>query len=137
MTKIIALSLVLLSLSACGKEETAPPLTSLISTNKQCLKTQWGNLFSFQLVTYSTGDIYISCEIQDSIFSYTTANVYKAGQNGATTKSCLVTDDLDAASSGYWVFKDTADAVSIVYHDSGSANNGKTVSIATSDCSTL
>lgn len=133
MTKLILVSVALLSLVGCGKDDPEP-LTGLISTNKSCIKVFGGKIFEYRLVTYSTGDVFVTCSISDDLSTYSDSALFKASQEGAATGACILVYDIDAASAGFWRFETSGATATITYNDSGSASNGNTVPITESDC---
>ncbi len=108
-----------------------------INTITTCSKTTGGATFQHKITAFSTGDKFIYCSISNSLNTYSASTIYKSTQNGATNESCLITYDLDAATSGFWNFSLISGARTAVYSDSGSTSNGVTVTFATSDCLTI
>lgn len=109
--------------------------TASISSSTHCAKTVSSLNFEYDYVVFSSGDVWVNCNIEDSSAEYSNSSFYKSTQTGASTGGCLLTYDIDTASSGYWSFT-TSPSRQAIYKDTGSANNGTTVSFATSDCST-
>lgn len=130
-------ALICLMLSACGKGD--PGVSGLtISSGFNCTKvdTGLGSALGvrYESILYSTSDRFVNCYIGGSAASFTNSQIYKSGQNGATTGSCLIGVDVDTATSGFWVFTSQSGTTKAVYNDVGSANNGYTVTFAASDC---
>ena len=131
---------------ACGSEPSVSALTTgpqgpsgesiQIESIFNCTKIST-YFFSYQGVTYSTGDVFVRCEISDNISSFSTSNFYKSTQSGASNYSCVLTFDVDTASAGFWQFTFTSGTKKAVYSDTGSGSNGSTLTYASGDCSTI
>lgn len=106
---------------ADGMRITTSKICSYISANL--------TVFAYEITTFNTGDILVHCSISDSASAYSKAYMYKAGQNGSSTGSCLLTYDIDTADHGFWEFKQGA-SVTATYSDAGSASNGAVFTLA-------
>lgn len=111
-----------------------------IDTVKYCSKIDNGvgpTLFlQYQIVTYSTGDKFLTCSITDNTAQYTNAVIYKASQLGAVTNICKLTYDLQNNSAGYWTFSSQADGTGINsrYLSTNSPYSGHTLAFNDTDC---
>lgn len=119
-----------------GPQGTAGTPGMTIATNLACSRVTSGMIFEYQLVTYSTGDVFAACSISDGSATYYNSRIYRSTQSGAVTGDCLLTYDIDTVSAGYWTFSHSGGGSTVVYHDSTSANNGTTVSYSSGECST-
>lgn len=104
-----------------------------LSSTLSCTKIVSSRSFAYKSATFSTGDVWATCSISDSLSEYSASVLYKASQNGAEDGSCLLTYDLDTGTSGFWEFT-SSPSKQAVYSDSGSANDGTTVSFSAGDC---
>ena len=107
-----------------------------ISSIKYCSKTTGGATFKNNIVTFSTGDKHIYCEISNSLNTYSASIFYRSVQTGATTESCLIVYDIDTATAGFWNFALSGSTRAATYSDSGSASNGTVITYASGDCAT-
>lgn len=104
-----------------------------IASGFQCSKISGALAFIYQSITFSTGDRWLTCAIEDLASSYSESQFYKANQAGATSGWCMVTYDLDAATAGFWSFTSNSGRTA-VYNDSSSGSNNTTITFADSDC---
>ncbi|MCI0573735.1 MAG: hypothetical protein L0Y66_23615 [Myxococcaceae bacterium] len=108
-----------------------------IQSGRWCGKIDGGWFFNYDVVTYATGDKFVSCSVETDFSTNSSATMWKAGQNGATDAACSVTADSDStATGGWWRFSDEG-GPRAVYSDSGSTLNGDVVTFTPSDCSVL
>lgn len=104
-----------------------------IQSGFSCSKVSSGILIFYKSVLFTTGDRWVACTISNALES-TGTGYYKNSQTGATTAGCLASFDLDSASGGFFSFSITSSTKTAVYNDTGSVNNGLTVTFTSSDC---
>lgn len=102
-----------------------------IVAKKRCFKIA-GYAFTYYTALFSNGMRFATCEVADSGASYDATILYASTQVGATTGGCVVTYDVDTASSGWWSF--TLSPLRAQYNDIGSASDQQTVTFASTDC---
>lgn len=151
--KNLMLSVMVSMLLGCGKGSSdspsapqIPPTTNIdsiaVSSNETCSKVDVGSgvslLYQYQSVLYTSGDRLITCSISNSTGEYAHTIFYRSSQAGAQTGTCIVGQDIDALSSGYWTFSD--DLVTLVkktlYTDASSVKNGYTYTFVAANCQT-
>lgn len=109
--------------------------SSAIASSKLCSIVDSGYYFSYQVMTFTTGEVLVNCSIHTS--SYTSGNsaYWMSTQNGAAASGCIITEDVDAtASGGYWAFETNSGTSTVEYTDSESANHGLVLTFT--NCST-
>lgn len=85
--------------------------------------------FYYNTTLFSDGSRTVDCAIQGASFGVSGSGFFAAGQGGATSGSCLVNEDIDAASYGFWEFT-VSPGPQALYHDPASASNGGIVTLA-------
>lgn len=109
---------------AAGSAGTSAKIVS----NEVCRKVDvYG--FDYRETVFSTGDVFVECDIAGTSFTVSNSAYFAADENGATSGSCQVVFDIDAASAGYWVFLGGASPTA-TYHDAASASDGLVESFA-------
>jgi hypothetical protein len=142
LPKLVCLaSLISLSLTACGSSTQSATIGKAgadgmtISSGFNCSKISGASLFIFQGVTYSTGDVFSSCEVTGASLQSSSSKFYKSTQPGAASFYCSLTFDSEApASGGYWTFSASGTTKKATYTDSGAVMNGTVVTFSSSDC---
>ncbi len=104
-----------------------------IVSNVLCQKIDTYN-FHYRQTTFSTGDVFVECDIAGAAFTVSNSVYFAADEVGATSGGCQIVFDIDAASAGYLVFLGGA-SPSATYHDAASASDGLVESFA-GDCTT-
>ena len=105
-----------------------------ISSGFDCSLSSGGWVFTYQAVTYSTGDVFVIVSTTDGYRTSSSSKLYKSTQAGAVNKSLtLVSDTGSPYNFGYWRFN-TDTLRSATYVESGSANDGQFVTFIDSDC---
>jgi hypothetical protein len=151
--KVILALLCVLAISACGGAKGEPGAAGAagqigetgptgatgqgltILSKFTCAKSSGGLGFSYSGVTFSSGDVYVTCEVRGTASQVSSGRIYLASQTGASIFGCTVTFDSEGtASSGYWAF-DTGATKKVTYHDSGTSIDGVAVTFADADCS--
>lgn len=97
---------------------------------------------TYELTSYTTGDIEVDCEAASGTRSATGHSFYPYTVKGAGTGVCTASDDLPplgAAGSdvGYFVFSATSDSMAAVYSDRGHALDGMVYPFVETDCHAL
>lgn len=112
--------------------------TVALSSGFSCTKITGGLFFQYRSWTFSTGDVWVECEVAGTGGQGSQSNLYRADQSGATTFTCsAVFDTTDGTpSSGFWTFTGNAGKQAL-YTDAGSGANGTTVSFLVGNCSTF
>lgn len=108
-----------------------------ISSSFSCFKTVSGNRYNYSSATYTTGDRWVTCGVDGISYSSSNTYLYRASQIGATTGSCFVTYDLDAASGGSWTFSDTSGTKQAKYTDVVSGSHNTTIVYTGAECSSF
>jgi hypothetical protein len=132
--KCLVLSLGLL-LVGCGGKDGASGIT--ISSTVNCSKYVGSVIASYEIVSFSSGEKFVRCSIDDTTRTTTEARYLVNGQDVTATAKCLLTYDLDTASSGVWIFTEVNGVRSVVYDDATSGVNGRVDTYAASDCTVL
>jgi hypothetical protein len=92
-------------------------------------------LYEYEVVAFSTGDIWTSCSVSDFYVEAGEAWYWFEDQVGAATARCSVTlDSSGGATAGWWEFAATTGGTSATYNDSGDVNDNYTLNFADSDC---
>lgn len=135
--KQILCSLLLLSLiPGCGKGEPGangtPGMT--LTNHRYCSSTASGLTFTYRLLKYSTGDVYVTCAVHDSSATFSNSAMYLSGQGGATAGGCTLVYDVDTSSSGYWKFETSGSSSLLTYTDPGSTRDGTTHTYTADEC---
>lgn len=113
-------------------------ITSGISCDKLTTFAGSSMIFEYESVIYSTGDRFVTCQLDAFSSSFFSSHLYPAAQNGATTGGCQFTADVsNAATGGYWTFSSQSGTTKAVYNDVGDVNNLSAVTFATGDCKTF
>jgi hypothetical protein len=157
MKQVALVVLGVLVISACGQLSTTSALTqglqgepgpagspgpsgadgNTATVNVGCNKVTGGYMFRYHVVTFSTGDVLVSCSVSDSLYTSSDSIYYRSTQVGASTKGCqVIHDSSGAATSGFWKFK-TESTRTATYTDVGSAIDGTVITFADSDCTTI
>jgi hypothetical protein len=134
---LLAVLPAILSVGCGGKgEDGAAGMT--IASGISCSKLDSGSGttlgLKYESVVYSTGDRFVTCEVDGVGAGYSSSQIYKSGKNGATTGYCAPTADLDASTGGFWAFTSQGGTNSVAYYDPGSAHHGYTYVFSSGDC---
>lgn len=112
--------------------------TTSILSGFNCTKLSGGLTFHFAGITYTTGDVWVECDIANSSLQVTGTGLYKSTQVASSTFLCSITFDSDGtATSGFWTFTGTKGIRKAVYTDAGSSSNQSTMTFSSTDCTTL
>lgn len=115
-----------------GERGSAASATSIVG-GFHCSKVQGGLFFGYTGSLFSTGDLFVTCEVSGGSYQSSSANFYDAAQSGAQSASCLLTyDGNGGATAGYWTFS-TSGVRQVTYHDAGDGQDGLVVTF--SSCS--
>lgn len=149
MKRILLVCAILsLSLAGCGKDGApgtiGPPgkSGSTIVASFQCVKLTSQPIhlaLIFNGVQYDDGDLWVSCAVSDGATQSANSELYRAGQPGATSQSCIVIHDVSgAATVGFWQFSANGTGKKAVYNDSGDPADQTTALFTSSaDCTVL
>ena len=74
------------------------------------------------------------CIVADGFASYETSAHIFANGAAAASKQCVLGYDVDDLNSGGFEFRSDTPGERIIYHDTGSANDGKTVAFGATNC---
>lgn len=132
----------LLSSVACNSSpaETTPTTAGVTLADKyRCLGDATSGTSSFSLehtvFVMSDGSASTTCAVDLPGYQITAFNMFKPGTAGARTGLCAVGADLDGtADYGYWemALNDDKTASVATFHNTGSAENGKTFTLSCS-----
>jgi len=80
---------------------------------------------------FADGSVMATCMVWAPSGGFTGTNLWRGGSNGATNGTCLLTQDVDGASYGFWGFGPASTTTSsATYNDSGSSSNGRVFSLS-------
>lgn len=137
MTKMSAVVLVCLALVACGPGEMGPPGPQGepgigFKSGIRChvfAELQPGSGYGYGLshdvTDFADGTVFSSCNVSGGATETASLDFFPQGTVGADTGRCIVVRDVDATSSGYWVFETTGTraASEAVYNDPDSIHH--------------
>lgn len=100
-----------------------------VTSDIKCNTTSSGlNLgFIYEIVQFTGGTKFVTCSIYSTSETHSQSHYWPTSQSGNTNGTCLLTNDVDTASSGYWNFSYSNGTAQAVYTDSSSVNNGATI----------
>lgn len=92
--------------------------------------------YAYDLVVFSTGDVFVSCYIADEYAGSSATRFYLASQVGAETGGCFVHLDVaGAATAGFWGFEGgMLEGATATYHDPGDPADGFAFTFQPGDC---
>jgi hypothetical protein len=93
-----------------------------------------GLALEYDIVEYSDGGVWLSCSVSDPGATYSSSRYYDARQNGARTKGCEVTYDIDTPNFGWWRFTAEDDSPRVEYRDTQSPDDGREYVYSMDNC---
>jgi hypothetical protein len=93
--------------------------------------------FEYEAVEFSTGDLWISCSIDDGYAESAESTWHFAGTTGSANGSCRLTMDVSGELDGGWwelLLDNNGTAVEATYEDAGEPDDGLIVNIGPELC---
>jgi hypothetical protein len=107
-----------------------------LQQKRACTKAQGGFIFSWDVYTWTSGDVTTQCAVLDGSAQYTGGYFWKAGTQGAAKGFCNVAYDLDDSTFGWWDFVEADGSYIVAYDDDGSQYDNAGFTFLADDCDT-